>query len=159
MDETVERLDYLLGSYDDRRSAILRKSARFPSLLAKCSTEYYTIQVNAADSVGYLEFIYTKAFITSAKNLLDEEALRALEQSLVADPEKGAIEKGTGGVRKVRFALEGKGKSGGARVVYFYLQAKGKIYLLLAYPKNEKAALTGAERNLLYALAKQLKEE
>lgn len=54
---------------------------------------------------------------------------------------------GTGGVRKLRWALQGRGKSGGARVIYYYHDASLPLYLLTAYAKNEQASLSHAERN------------
>ncbi len=111
-----------------------------------------------ADASNLLEFILTKAFVASAKGLLSDEDIRGLEQQLIAAPESGTIEKGTGGVRKVRIALEGRGKSGGARVVYFYIRPRGQIYLLFVYAKNEKSALTAAERNALHGLSRTLEE-
>lgn len=107
----------------------------------------------------YLTFIFTKAFVASAKGMLTEEDVRNIEAVLVENPEVGTLERGTGGVRKMRYALPGGGKSGGARVVYFYVEAKGRIFLLLVFPKNEKASLTDAEKNALKQLAKALAEE
>jgi hypothetical protein len=53
----------------------------------------------------------------------------------------------TGGVRKVRWAAQGKGKRGGVRVIY-YLQSEAlPLFLLTVYAKNQKANLTRAERN------------
>jgi hypothetical protein len=110
-------------------------------------------------AVDYLEFVYTRAFEASAKGVLTDAELRELEAALVENPEAGTLERGTGGIRKVRIALPGRGKSGGARVVYFYRKTRGRIYLLLAYPKNEKASLTKAEKNALGKLAAKLKDE
>ena len=58
----------------------------------------------------------------------------------------------TGGVRKLRWALKGKGKRGGARVIYYYHNDRLPVFLLSAYPKNRKANLSKAERNAMKRL-------
>ena len=63
---------------------------------------------------------------------------------------------GTGGVRKMRFAFEHRGKSGSVRVIYIDFALKEKLYLLTAYPKSEKDNLTKAERNELKRLVELL---
>lgn len=68
----------------------------------------------------------------------------------------------TGGVRKMRFAFEQKGKSGSARVIYVDFEVYEKIFLITAYPKNVKDNLSDSERNeikqMIHALEEQLKE-
>ena len=65
----------------------------------------------------------------------------------------------TGGVRKMRFAFEQQGKSGSARVIYVDFEVHEKLYLLTAYPKNEKDNLSKAERNTLKQLVGILKQQ
>ena len=72
-----------------------------------------------------------------------------------ANPEAGEIMPETGGVRKLRWALEGRGKRGDARVIYYYHSERVPLFLLSAFPKNEKANLSRAERNAM----KQLNSE
>jgi hypothetical protein len=64
---------------------------------------------------------------------------------------------GTGGVRKLQWALGGRGKSGGARVIYDFHSEAMPLYLLAAYGKNERANLSKAERNDLAGLVRILK--
>ena len=73
-----------------------------------------------------------------------------------ANPEAGKIVPETGGVRKVRWALAGRGKRGGARVIYYYHNERLPLFLLTAYPKNEKANLSKAERNAMKRLVQIL---
>ena len=93
---------------------------------------------------------------------LDEEDLLSLQIELLADPKVGDVMQGTGGVRKMRFAFEHRGKSGGVRVIYVDFEVYEKIYLLTAYTKNEKENLTKKERNeikqLIEVLEQQLKD-
>ncbi len=59
----------------------------------------------------YLEFVYTRVFERSAKSLLDDDDMRAVELDLVENTRRGALERETGGVRKLRARLEGRGKT------------------------------------------------
>ena len=81
-----------------------------------------------------------------------------LQNILQMNPEIGDLIQNTGGARKVRMALPGKGKSGGARVIY-YLKMKKAIYFLDIYPKSKKNDLTHAERNLVAEIVADLKNE
>ena len=56
---------------------------------------------------------------------------------------------GTGGVRKMRFAFEDRGKSGSVRVIYVDFEVYEKIFLITAYSKDERDNLTMSERNEL----------
>jgi len=68
---------------------------------------------------------------------------------LAEHPKAGDLMQGTGGIRKLRWAKSGSGKSGGVRVVYYYHNESMPLFLLSLFGKNEKANLTNAERNLL----------
>jgi hypothetical protein len=83
-----------------------------------------------------------------------ENDLRELQQELLGNPEKGPLEPGTGGLRKVRMRLKtrGKGKSSGARVHYVYLPHRAIIYLLFVYPKGEQPVLTDEQKKRLRPL-------
>ncbi|WP_440590635.1 type II toxin-antitoxin system RelE/ParE family toxin [Rheinheimera fenheensis] len=105
-----------------------------------------------------IEFIETSLFTRQIKQIATDEELRILQQQLIAQPMKGDLIAGTGGLRKVRMATDGQGKSGSARVIYFVATAE-IIYLLLAYAKNEKDSLTAAEKAELKQLTKLLKGE
>ena len=90
---------------------------------------------------------------------LDDDDLRRLQEELLADPKVGKAMRETGGVRKMRFAFEQQGKSGSARVIYVDFEVHEKLYLLTAYPKNEKDNLSKAERNTLKQLVGILKQQ
>lgn len=78
---------------------------------------------------------------------MDEEERGVLVDYLGRNPLAGDLISGTGGVRKLRWALEGRGKRGGARVVYYYHNDVMPILALTAYAKNERADITQADRN------------
>ena len=79
-------------------------------------------------------------------NLGDGE-LRQLQETLLQNPKAGDVIQGTKGLRKIRIAFEGKGKSGSGRAAYVDFTIYEAVYLITAYPKNEKDDLTKAERN------------
>lgn len=103
-----------------------------------------------------IDFIETSVFTKQIKQIATDDELMVLQQELIAQPIKGDLIAGTGGLRKVRMATDGQGKSGSARVIYF-LATTEIIYLLLAYAKNEKDSLTAAEKAELKQLTKLLK--
>jgi hypothetical protein len=107
----------------------------------------------------YLEFVHLPSYVNSAKGVIGEAEQRALESTLIENPVAGAVMAGTGGVRKVRVALGNRGKSAGARVIYYFRASKGRIYLLVAYGKNERANITRAEANVIRQLVSILEAE
>ena len=104
------------------------------------------------------EFIITKEFDRTWKELgLNDDDLGELEIYLCKNTDCGDTLEGTGGVKKFRWTLEGRGKSGGARIVYLDIVFAEHIYLLTAFPKNEKANLTKAERNQIKNIVTAIK--
>ena len=78
---------------------------------------------------------------------------------LLKNPDSGQIMEGTGGIRKVRFPLENRGKSGSVRVCYTDFAEYEVIYLITAFEKKEQENLTMEEKNAIKKLVKALKEE
>ena len=91
--------------------------------------------------------VETAEFLNRASSLMDEDEREALVAWLASHPEAGHVMPGTGGVRKLRWALAGRGKRGGARVIYYLHNESVPLFLLSAYGKNQKANLGAAERN------------
>lgn len=91
-------------------------------------------------------------YIHRAEKLLTEEERRDIVDYLAANPKAGDIMEGTGGVRKLRWGRQGRGKSGGVRVIYYVHSELMPLYLLTMFAKNERANLTKAERNELAGL-------
>lgn len=105
-------------------------------------------------------FIELPLFSSKWKALgLNDEDLRRLQEELLADPKVGAVMRKTGGIRKMRFAFEQRGKSGSVRVIYVDFEVYEKIYLLTAYAKNEKENLSDDECNELRLLIKVLENQ
>ena len=102
-------------------------------------------------------FIELPSFMARWKSLgLNDADLLRLEIELLNNPKVGAVLQGTGGVRKVRFAFEDRGKSGSVRVIYIDFEIYEKIFLLTAYAKADQANLTKQERNDLRGLVELL---
>lgn len=99
----------------------------------------------------------TPTFTQQAGKIFTEEEKNAVIEYLAENPTAGDEIPGTGGVRKIRFALQGRGKRGGARVVYYYLDDTFPIYALLAYPKNAKTDLTSDEKKAVKKFVTALK--
>lgn len=87
---------------------------------------------------------------------LTDKELKALQEELTINPAKGDVMQGTGGLRKIRIAFEGRGKSGSARVCYVDFAVYERIYLITAYAKDEKDNLSKSERNEVKKLIKIL---
>ena len=102
--------------------------------------------------------VETKAFTGRAKGRMSAAEVDRAIEVIARDPLCGDLIQGTGGIRKVRFAVEGKGKSGGVRIVYYYYNESMPVFLLTVFAKNEKADLTRAERNALGKVARALRE-
>lgn len=102
-------------------------------------------------------FVELPSFIARWKSLgLTDDDLLRLEIDLLSDPKIGAVMQGTGGVRKVRFAFENRGKSGSIRVIYIDFEVYEKIFLLTAYAKADQSSLTKKERNAIKGLVELL---
>lgn len=95
-------------------------------------------------------------FIKRVDKELSKEQKDELLYFLASNPKAGNMIQGTGGIRKLRWASKGKGKSGGSRVIYFYYNEDVPLFLLTIFGKNEKINLTKAERNELHKLVKEL---
>ena len=103
-----------------------------------------------------MEFIETPTFTRLLFDLMTDDEYAGLQNVLVESPERGDIIKGGGGIRKLRYALPGRGKSGGVRLIYYWLREDGRIYMLLIYPKSKKDTLTDRETALLRDFVKEL---
>ena len=79
-----------------------------------------------------------------------------MQLELLENPQKGDIIKGTGGARKLRYAIQGKGKSGGIRIIYVDIVYTEQIHFLLCYPKSVKTDLTNEEEKSIRVIINNL---
>lgn len=97
-------------------------------------------------------FIETSAFTKRVTGYLTDDEYLGLQMFLLERPDAGQIVRGTGGVRKLRWAMTGRGKSGGLRVIYYWRVSNDEIWLLTMYSKNER-------ENISSHILKQIAEE
>lgn len=90
-------------------------------------------------------FVETSLFTKLLGDYLSDEEYTALQNHLAAHPDDGAIIKGSGGVRKIRWRAGGKGKSGGVRVIYYWAAAAHQTFMLTLYGKGQKEDLSSAD--------------
>jgi len=111
-----------------------------------------------ANDVYYIcmEIYETSVFTKQITGLINDEDYRDLQRVLVVNPLAGALIKNSGGLRKLRWRIAGKGKSGGIRVIYYYVTADSKIFMLVTYEKSKKDDLTQKQ---LASLRKLVMEE
>ena len=106
------------------------------------------------------EFIFTKPFLSCWKAMgLTDFDLKKLELILIENPQLGDVIQGTGGARKMRIQLDGRGKSGGSRVIYLDVFEKENLYLLFAYPKNVQEDLIEEQKKAIKSLIDAIKKE
>jgi hypothetical protein len=107
--------------------------------------------------MAWITVVETKAFSAQAKGRLTEEEVSALTTMLAREPNCGVVIPGTGGLRKVRVGVQGRGKRGGARVIYYFHNEALPVFLLAVFAKNEKADLTATERASLAKVAEMIR--
>ena len=107
-------------------------------------------------SAPMITVVETVSFLADAKECMTEEERTAAIYMIAANPDCGTLIPGGGGIRKVRFAIGGRGKSGGVRIIYYFHNQSVPIFLLAVFAKNERANLNRSEINMLGAAAKML---
>lgn len=86
-------------------------------------------------------------FMKRSDKLLSSSERLSIINYLASHPAAGDIMRGTGGIRKLRWSAQGKGKSGGVRVIYYHHNESMPLFLLTLFGKSEKATLTKTECN------------
>lgn len=105
-------------------------------------------------------FVHTAPFRRCWDRMgLDDIDLKALEDALLENPRLGDVIEGTGGARKMRIQLAGRGKRGGGRVIYVDVFEREQLYLLMAYPKNVQENLTPEQKRIVCSLVEAIRKE
>jgi hypothetical protein len=94
-----------------------------------------------------ISVVETPEFLSATRKIMSDEERTLLVDYLAYHPTAGDLIPGSGGIRKLRWRLEGRGKRGGARVIYFHHDAGMPLFALTAYAKNERANLSQQDRN------------
>ena len=103
--------------------------------------------------------VETPAYLSDARHCKISEAERsAIVNAVAGDPDGGDLVKNTGGVRKVRVAARGKGKSGGYRIITVYISNDIPVYLLAMLSKGERANFSDADKKAFRQLSAEIKE-
>jgi len=104
-------------------------------------------------------FTETTAFTKRWHDMgLTDDDLLELQRVLMRNPDIGDVIQGTGGARKLRFALPDTGKSGGARVIYVDIVVEEQTHLLLCYPKGKQDNLTEKQKKILKSYIATIKK-
>ncbi|WP_298234414.1 transcriptional regulator [uncultured Azohydromonas sp.] len=101
----------------------------------------------------HYEFIESPVFAAKLADYLDDDEYAALQTYLCEHPDAGALVRGSGGVRKLRWARPGSGKSGGVRVCYYVRTRAGQMLMLVIYAKSVRDSIPG---HVLAALREEL---
>ena len=99
--------------------------------------------------------VETPIFTRQISQLLSVESYRQLQGALLDDPMQGKMIPGTGGLRKLRWGLGGRGKRGGVRIIYYWIRDRGWLLMLFAYRKTAQDDLTAAQKRTLRRLVEE----
>jgi hypothetical protein len=102
-----------------------------------------------------VRFVETPIFTEDIVELLPDEDYRMLQLALTLRPEAGPVVRGSGGIRKLRWSVPGRGKRGGLRIMYYWAKDEDVVYMLLAYEKNRQENLTPQQLKGLRALVQK----
>ncbi len=91
-----------------------------------------------------MTFYETDIFTARIVDLISDDSYAELQSVLITDPEAGDLLPRSRGLRKIRWRSGGKGKRGGIRVIY-YLVHREEIFMLYAYPKNERENISQSQ--------------
>jgi len=113
-----------------------------------------------SDDPIWFEFVESKVFSKQVGEL-GVAVLVRIQSDLVQNPERGAVVKGTHGVRKARVAdpASSRGKSGSYRYLYLYLEHAGRIHLLYLFSKGDQADLSPQQKQVIGALSEEIRKE
>jgi mRNA-degrading endonuclease RelE of RelBE toxin-antitoxin system len=96
-----------------------------------------------------MDIVETPIFTRQVVELLSDDSYRELQSELIKRPDLGQEIIGSGGLRKVRWSIPGRGKRGGIRVIYYWYISAGKLLMLYMYQKTKQEDLTAEQVKLL----------
>lgn len=102
-----------------------------------------------------MELVETTVFTRRLLELMPDEEYRKLQTALFNRPDLGGVISGTGGLRKLRWGIPGRGKRGGVRVIYYHAAARSQLLMLMVYSKNERDDLSSSQKRILRSIVKK----
>ena len=106
-----------------------------------------------------MKLFTTKSYEKAIGKLIPAGSRKQMEDAIAEDPTVAPVIPGTGGIRKLRWSMPGRGKRGGIRTIYFYHAGPEEIYLLTAYGKSIQEDLTPQDKKIWTKLVVQIKKE
>jgi hypothetical protein len=103
--------------------------------------------------------VETEPYLSKAVEIMDEAERTAVVNMIAADPQAGDLIQGTGGLRKVRIPLKGRGKRGGGRVITFFHDADMPVFLITVYAKNVQGDLDPKQRKAAKGLTDAIRAQ
>ncbi len=120
--------------------------------------EYTPLAYKRPMAKAKITVVETAEFTSRAKRRMSAKEVEAVIDWVAAEPLSGDLIQGAGGLRKLRFAVDGKGKSGSVRIIYYYYNESIPVFLITVFAKKEKDNLTKAERNMLAKVVRILRD-
>jgi RelE toxin of RelE / RelB toxin-antitoxin system len=116
--------------------------------------------METAGNRTWFEFVESDIFYKQVREL-GIAILNRIQSDLIRDPKRGAILKGTHGVRKARVSdpTSSRGKSGSYRYLYLYLEQAGRIHLLYLFSKGVQANLSPQQKQIVGTLSQEIRKE
>jgi mRNA-degrading endonuclease RelE of RelBE toxin-antitoxin system len=102
-----------------------------------------------------MRFVETSIFTKAVRDAVSDDEYRSIQAAIMLRPEQGAIIRGTGGLRKLRWSGKGHGKRGGLRLIYYWHRESETIYMLYVYARNIQENLTPEQCKVLRRLVRE----
>ncbi|MEP7730182.1 type II toxin-antitoxin system RelE/ParE family toxin [Marinomonas primoryensis] len=93
--------------------------------------------------------VETPIFTKLINEIMSDDEYKELQEALVIKPDLGVLIKNSGGLRKVRWSVDGRGKRGGVRIIYYWMTENEQLYMMYIFPKNTQENLTDAQTKAL----------
>ena len=93
--------------------------------------------------------VETPIFTKLISQIMNDDEYKELQEALIIKPDLGVVIKNSGGLRKVRWSVDGRGKRGGVRIIYYWMTENEQLYMMYIFPKNTQENLTDAQTKAL----------
>ena len=147
------------GSANRTARHVEKSSIETPSVSFACEAPLLIDCAAMPHNLRLVRIFTTRTYERAVRKLMSEADRQKMEAAIVADPGRAPLLRGTGGIRKLRWAGSGRGKRGGIRTIYFHHAGPEAIYMLTAYAKADRDDLTPADRKTMSRLVAAIKKE